>query len=168
MARAKPKSASRSKAKPKAKARAARPKAKKRAARMATKKAAKKKSALGADLAAVAAKIIDATLDESLFVIPELYTADCVSEEPGGGVVQGHAGIAQKLAGWNQMQQGTKWRPRNIAWGKNLVVIEWDCEVTLRDGRVAKLEEVAVHEIEGGKIQRERFYYNPAALAPPA
>ena len=29
------------------------------------------------------------------------------------------------------------------------------------------LREVAVHEIKDGKIQRERFYYNPMDLAPP-
>jgi ketosteroid isomerase-like protein len=164
MARARSKSASRSKPRPKprAKARAARPRPK----RAAAKKRAPKR-ALGADLAEVAAKIVDATLDESLFVIPELYAEDCVSEEPGGALVQGHDGIAQKLAGWNQMQQGTKWRPRNIAWGPGLVVVEWDCEVTLRDGRVARLQEVAVHEIEDGRIKRERFYYDPNALAPP-
>jgi hypothetical protein len=28
------------------------------------------------------------------------------------------------------------------------------------------LREIAVHEIKGGKIQHERFYYDPSALAP--
>jgi len=30
-----------------------------------------------------------------------------------------------------------------------------------------KMPEVAVHEINGGKIARERFYYNPMVLMPP-
>jgi hypothetical protein len=30
-----------------------------------------------------------------------------------------------------------------------------------------KLPEIAVHKIKNGKIQDERFYYNPMALAPP-
>jgi hypothetical protein len=30
-----------------------------------------------------------------------------------------------------------------------------------------QLREVGVHEIKNGKIQRERFYYNPLSLAPP-
>jgi ketosteroid isomerase-like protein len=37
----------------------------------------------------------------------------------------------------------------------------------MRDGRTVKLQETAVHEIKNGKIQSERYYYNPAALAPP-
>jgi ketosteroid isomerase-like protein len=39
--------------------------------------------------------------------------------------------------------------------------------VKTRDGRTVNLREVAVHEIKDGKIQRERFYYNPMDLAPP-
>jgi len=39
--------------------------------------------------------------------------------------------------------------------------------VNTRDGRTVKLPEIAVHEIKNGKIQNERFYYNPMALAPP-
>jgi hypothetical protein len=30
------------------------------------------------------------------------------------------------------------------------------------------MPEVAVHEIKGGRIARERYYYNPMALAPAA
>jgi ketosteroid isomerase-like protein len=50
--------------------------------------------------------------------------------------------------------------------GKNTVCIEWDGEVTLRDGRSVHLREIAVHEIKDGKIQHERYYYDPSALAP--
>ena len=38
----------------------------------------------------------------------------------------------------------------------------------MRDGRTVQLTEVAVHEIKDGKIQSERYYYDPSALAPPA
>ncbi len=119
-------------------------------------------------LAALARKLVEATLDETKFSIPDLYSADAVSVEGNGNSVRGHAGLAQKLAMWNQMQEGTKWRARSIALGRNLIVIEWDADVTLRGGRVVQLSEVAVHEIEKGKIVSERFYYDPAALAPPA
>jgi ketosteroid isomerase-like protein len=34
--------------------------------------------------------------------------------------------------------------------------------VNTRDGRTVKLREIAVHEVRSGKIQNERFYYNPA------
>ncbi len=117
-------------------------------------------------LAALAQKLVEATLDESKFSIPALYSADTVSVEGNGNIVRGHDGLAQKLAMWNQMQEGTKWRARNVALGKNLIVIEWDADVTLRGGRVTSLCEVAVHEIEDGKIVSERYYYDPSALAP--
>ena len=65
------------------------------------------------------------------------------------------------------MQKGVRWTARHVLTGKNVVCIEWDAEVTLNDGRTAKLVEVAVHEIKGGKIARERYYYNPMALMPP-
>jgi ketosteroid isomerase-like protein len=120
----------------------------------------------GNPLEPVARRIVNATLDPSRFVIADLYTSDCVSEEATGPPVQGHAGIEQKMKQWESMQQGTKWRPRNVFAGRNTVCIEWDCDVTLRDGRVVKLNEVAVHEIRDGKIARERYYYNPAALGP--
>jgi hypothetical protein len=63
------------------------------------------------------------------------------------------------------MQKGSKWTPRNVLLGRNLICVEWDADVTLNDGRVVKLQEVAVHEIKGGKIQNERYYYNPTALS---
>jgi ketosteroid isomerase-like protein len=66
------------------------------------------------------------------------------------------------------MQKGTRWKARNIFTGRNVICIEWDAEVTLRDGRVVKLPEVAIHEIAGGKIARERYYYNPLAFTPSA
>ena len=120
----------------------------------------------GNPLEAVARRIVNATLDPSKFVVADLYTADCVSEEAAGPPVHGHAGIEQKGKQWESMQQGTKWRPRNVFAGRSTVCIEWNCDVTLRDGRVVKLNEVAVHEIRDGKIARERYYYNPAALGP--
>jgi hypothetical protein len=65
------------------------------------------------------------------------------------------------------MQSGTTWKPRNVWTGKNTVCIEWDSTVNLRDGRTVQLREIAVHEIKNGKIQNERFYYNPGDLGPP-
>jgi ketosteroid isomerase-like protein len=58
-------------------------------------------------------------------------------------------------------------KARNVWTGRNTICIEWDSTVTTRDGRTVKLNETAIHEIKNGKIQSERYYYNPAALAPP-
>jgi ketosteroid isomerase-like protein len=64
------------------------------------------------------------------------------------------------------MQSGATWTAKRFWVGRNTICIEWDATVNLRDGRTVSLPEIAVHEIRGGKIQSERFYYNPLVLAP--
>ncbi len=133
------------------------------------KTARKKAAALPAKqgLDALARKIIRATVDPSKFSIQELYTADCESVEASGDTDRGHEGIQKKLQRWEQMQKGVQWKARNVFLGKGVICIEWDADVTLNDGRTVKLPEVAVHEVKGGRIARERYYYNPMALMPP-
>ena len=72
------------------------------------------------------------------------------------------------MATWGQMQDGTTWRARNIFVKGNTISIEWDCDVKLKDGRSVSFKEVAIHEVKGGKIVAERYYYDPGQLAPPA
>ena len=124
--------------------------------------------AAASPLETVARRIIAATVDPSKFVIADLYTPDCVSEEAAGEAQHGHAGIEEKGKRWEQMQKGTRWKARNVFLGRNTICIEWDAQVTLNDGRVVPMPEVAVHEIRNGKIARERYYYKPMALMPPA
>lgn len=134
----------------------------------AGKKAAPKKSAhpqAGQGLEALARKIIRAATDPSK--IRELYTPDCSSVEAGGDAAHGYEGLEKKLAQWEQMQKGVRWKARHVFLGKNIISIEWDAEVTLNDGRTVNFPEVAIHEIKGGRIARERYYYNPMALMPP-
>lgn len=140
-----------------------------------TKKSTKKKStdkkkpakkAAASPIEAMAKRILAATFDPRKFVIADLYTTDCVSQEAGGDAHRGHAGIEAKGKQWEQMQKGTKWTARNVFVRGNTICIEWDCQVTLNDGRTVSMPEVAVHEIRGGKIARERYYYNPMALMP--
>ena len=137
----------------------------------APKKAAEKKAppakSAANPLEAVARRIIAATVDPSKFVVADLYTPDCVSQEAAGNVDHGYAGLEAKGKRWESMQQGAKWKTRNVFLGRNTICIEWEAEVTLMDGRVVPLLEVAVHEIRSGKIARERYYYNPMALMPP-
>ena len=143
------------------------PVARRKPARKPTPRKASKRAASGS-LEALARKFVRATQRPESFVIAEIYTPDCVSIEAVGNVDRGHAGIEAKAKRWEAMQKGAKWTARNIFTGQNVICIEWDAEVTLHDGRVVKLPEVAVHEIQGGKIVRERYYYNPGAFAPPA
>jgi ketosteroid isomerase-like protein len=47
------------------------------------------------------------------------------------------------------------------------IIIEWAGRVTFAaTGKMADLNEVAIHEVANGKIVRERFYYDRAALQP--
>jgi ketosteroid isomerase-like protein len=134
----------------------------KRASQAKGKRAAKKAPP---SMEAVARKIVRATQQPG-FPFVTLYTPDCTSAEPMGEPARGHAGIEEKNKRWSQMQLSSKWTARNVWTGKRTVCIEWEGEVKLRDGRLANLREIAVHEIKDGKIQHERFYYDPAALAP--
>ena len=135
-------------------------KAKKGARR--TKRAAKSAKP---DIAAVARRIVRATQKPG-FPFVTLYAPDCTSAEPRGEPARGHAALEAKNARWAQFQTSSRWQAQNVWTGKNTVCIEWVGDVTLHDGRTLSLREIAVHEIKNGKIQHERFYYDPAALAP--
>jgi ketosteroid isomerase-like protein len=157
----------------KAKKRPSKKPARKSARRAPKKKAAAKKAApkkaAGSGLEALAKKIVRMSQGSSFGAaeIRELYHPDAVSIEANGGTAVGYAGLEEKMKGWEQMTSGMVSKPRNVWTGKGTICIEWDSTVTMRDGRSVQLREVAVHEIKNGKIQSERYYYNPAALAPP-
>jgi ketosteroid isomerase-like protein len=121
-------------------------------------------------LARLAQRIIHLTQGPSFGAaeIRELYNADASSIEASGAVAKGHAELEVKMKGWEQMTAGMESHPRHVWTGPYTICIEWDSTVTMRDGRTVQLREVAVHEIKNGKIQNERYYYDPMALAPPA
>ena len=157
-------------AKGKARKAAKRAPAKKKAARRkpaAKKKAAAKRPDPGAALAALARKIVKITAENGDYL--SLYSPDIVSEEPGGAM-RGHSGLQEKVAGWEQMQEGVTWNATTVATDSRngTIVIEWDCQVKLRGGPTVPMREVAIHRVKNGKIVWERYYYNPAAMAPPA
>src|SRR5512147_179066 len=143
------------------------PAARRKPARKKSPRKPARRSASGS-LDALARKFVRATHRPESFVVAEFYTPDCVSIEATGNTHRGHAGIEAKLKQWRAMQKGVKWAELNVFTGKDVICIEWDAEITLHDGRVVKMPEVAVHEIEDGKIARERYYYNPMVLAPPS
>ena len=132
------------------------------------KSAAKKPAAAG--LEGLARKIVRMSQGSTFgpVEIRALYNPDAVSVEASGATAQGYAGLEGKMKGWEQMTTSMVSKPRNVWCGRNTICIEWDSTVNLRDGRSVQLHEVAVHEIKNGKIQSERYYYDPMALAPPA
>jgi len=142
--------------------------AKKTARRAPAKKKAAPKQAAASGLEALARKIVRMSQGPSFGAaeIRELYNPDAVSTEGNGQSVTGYAGLEAKMKGWEQMAASMVSKPRNVWTSKSTICIEWDSTVTTRDGRTVKLQETAVHD-KNGKIQSERYYYNPAALAPP-
>ena len=132
------------------------------------KKAAPKKAA-ASGIEALAKKIVRMSQGPTFGAaeIRALYNPDCVSIEANGGTAVGYAGLEEKMKGWEQMTASMVSKPRNVWTGRNTICIEWDSTVTTRDGRTVQLRETAIHEIKNGKIQSERYYYDPASLAPP-
>lgn len=94
-----------------------------------------------------------------------LYAENVESCEAGQRATYGVDAIREKYRGWRQMTMTSEFRPRTVLAACNTIVIEWEGRVTLAaSGQIAQLDEVAIHEIENGKIVRERYYYNPTVL----
>jgi ketosteroid isomerase-like protein len=155
------------KAKKRSSKKAARGKSARRAP--ARKKKAAPKKAAGSSLEALAKKIVRMSQGSTFGPdeIRALYNPDASSTEANGGTSTGYAGLEEKMKGWSQMAAAMVSKARNVWTRGNTICIEWDSTVTMHDGRTVRLNEIAVHEIKNGKIQSERYYYNPAALAPP-
>ena len=140
-----------------------------RPARAAKRSTAKRPAAAAGRsdaMRALAQRIIDVTIADDDEQILGLYAEDVESSEAGQPPMVGLDALRGKLAGWRNMVTDTSFEPRRVLVDGNAIVIEWVGRVTLAaTGRQAELHEVAIHEIRDGKIAREAFFYNPAALA---
>ena len=114
----------------------------------------------------LARRIVRATHNPSHFQASDFYAENCVSREAAGDPASGIAGIEAKMQQWNNFQESSTWKARNVFVKGNTICIEWEAEVKLRGGPVVHFEEIAVHEVKNGKIAAERYYYDPASLAP--
>lgn len=140
----------------------------KAAAKPATKAraAARKAGDASTAMRALAQRIVDVTLSDDDEAILGLYAADVESSEAGNPPDVGIEALRAKYVGWRNMTSATAFEPRSVVVDGNVIVIEWLGRVTLAaSGRQVDMREVAIHEIRGGKIVREAFYYNPAVLA---
>lgn len=116
----------------------------------------------------VARKIVRVTKNPGQLKLADLYSESCSSIEPGPGEpVVGLEGLEQKLAFWTSIVEQQTWKARNVWIKGNTIAIQWDADLKFKDGRSVAFEEVAVHEVRGGKIVSERYYYDPSVLAPP-
>jgi len=116
----------------------------------------------------LAKRIVAAMEDEFNIDLGKLYTEDAVSEEPAGGTVTGLQSLRSKLAGWLAGLRTASWKARHVFVSGKTIAIEWEADITFKDGRQMKLVEIAIHEVRGDKIFAERYYYDPRALMPPA
>ncbi len=119
----------------------------------------------------IARKIVRVTKDPSKLSIEDLYAENCTSLEPGlDEPALGHEGLRAKNEYWEKFQDSSKadWKARNIFIKGNTIGIEWDASIVTRTGRSLKLQEIAIHEVKGGKIVAERYYYDRAAMEEPA
>lgn len=176
MAKAKKRSAKKARAAARGKAKSTKqPRATAKAAKPARRKPATAKAARSTRAPAaparnpvreLAQRIVDLTVkhdDEGCFA---LYAPNVESIEPGQAPMVGVEAIKQKFAGWHAMAPHATWRARTVCVEGNTIVVEWTGDVTFATGKQATMNEVAVHEIEDGKIVRERFYYDRSAIQP--
>jgi ketosteroid isomerase-like protein len=146
---------------------AAKKPAKKAAAGPKKKSSAKAPSRRPTPAEEVTKRLLAAMDDEKNLDLGKFYTEDAVSTEPGGGVFTGLQALRSKLAGWLAGLRSSHWKARHVLVSGHTIIIEWDADLVMKDGRAVKLSEVAVHELRGDKICSERFYYDPRTLMPP-
>ena len=116
----------------------------------------------------LANRIVAAMDDETSLDLGKFYTEDIVSTEAAGGATTGLQALRSKLAGWLAGLRSSNWKARHVFVSRNAICVEWTADLVMKDGRQVTLSEVAVHELRGEKICKERFYYDPRALMPPA
>ena len=160
-----PKKAKRTTATKRAGAAKKKPALKKRPSAVAARPAGKAADP-NAAMRALARHIVNVSLSNDDEAILALYADDIESSEAGQPAQVGIDALRAKFAGWHSMTTDNVFEPRRVVVDGNVIVIEWVGRVTLAaSGRQAELHEVAVHEIRNGRIAREAFFYNPAALA---
>jgi hypothetical protein len=148
--------------KPAAKAPAARP-AKPRTTKTAGRSA---RSATSAEQ--LAQQLVKLAATDGPYDLEALYTDGCISRESTAEPTRGRAALEAKFRGFSAMVKKQRWKALNVLVKGDTICIEWRGELDLADGRHVVLDEVAIHELVGGRISSERFYYDPSVLAPPA
>jgi ketosteroid isomerase-like protein len=151
-----------------ARAKSAKPKAAKRAAppKVVTKVVTKTVEVdRNRALRALAQRIVDVTITNNDEATLALYADFIESKEANNPASVGIDAIKEKFKMWRGMVSDSTFTPRSVTVDGHSIVIEWQGRVTLAaTGRVAEMNEVAVHEIAGGKIVKERYYYDPSVL----
>jgi ketosteroid isomerase-like protein len=132
----------------------------------AAKTAAKPRTGPSAEQ--VAQLLVKLTQANGPYDLEALYAADCISREASGEPTRGRAALEAKFRGFEAMVKSQRWKALQVFVKGDAICIEWHGQLELADGRRVTMDEVAIHELAGGKISSERFYYDPSVLAPPA
>lgn len=112
-----------------------------------------------------AQRLIDLTIANDEPGMLALYADNVESKEATAPASVGLDAIKAKFQMWQSMVTDAVFTPVSVVADGNTIIIEWSGRVTLAaSGRLAELDEVAVHEIRNGKIVKERFFYDPAVL----
>ena len=139
--------------------------AKKKPATRARKKPRAAAPRIADAVRALARRIVAVTAANDDEATLALYAADVESTEQGQPTMRGIESIRQKFVGWRSMVSEAHFEPRRVCVDGNTIVIEWVGSVTLAaSGKQAQLHEVAIHEIQDGKIAREAYFYDPSTL----
>ncbi|HEY2661324.1 MAG TPA: nuclear transport factor 2 family protein [Caulobacteraceae bacterium] len=95
--------------------------------------------------------------------IEDFYAQDATMQDNDGAPRGGReALVAQEKATMSAVTQiATRPVERWLVDGDR-VAINWVFDFTFRDGSTAVMDEIAFQEWSGDRIQRERFYYDPA------
>lgn len=104
-----------------------------------------------------------------LEAIERYYAPDASMRENGAGPRLGiEALIENERQVMSRFQGITASRHGPVAVDGDHVAIPWIFEFALADGARVRLEEIAWQRWSGDKVVEERFFYDPAQLAPPA
>lgn len=133
----------------------------------AKKKAEKQATGKPDALRALADRIVALTTANDEEGILSLYADNVESAEMNMPPTVGREALRAKFDAWSNMVSDPRFTATNVWTDNGTIIIEWVGDVTLKaTGKHAQLREIAVHEVENGKIVRERYYYDPAALQP--
>ncbi|MBI3786180.1 MAG: nuclear transport factor 2 family protein [Deltaproteobacteria bacterium] len=113
----------------------------------------------------LAKRIVDLTTSGNDDAALALYAEKIESAEGSQPATRGLQALRDKFAMWHSMVRNASWKARTVATSSNSIVVEWTGTVTFNaTGKTIDLHEVAIHDVENGKIVRERFYYDPGVM----
>lgn len=93
------------------------------------------------------------------------YAEDVVMQEPGEEPRVGKDVNREFEKKWLEgVQEFHSGEVKAKAVTGNIAMVEWEMDVSFKDGKRMKMNQVAVQEWKDGKIVNERFYYDKSKM----